>query len=51
MSGRHGNKGVISLVVPEEDMPFMPDGRPVDIMLNPLGVLYSMNFGKILQIN
>ena len=51
MSGRHGNKGVISLVVPEEDMPFMPDGRPVDIMLNPLGVPSRMNVGQILELH
>ncbi len=51
MSGRHGNKGVISLVVPEEDMPFMPDGRPVDIMLNPLGVPSRLNVGQILELH
>ena len=51
MSGRHGNKGVISLVLPEEDMPFMPDGRPVDIMLNPLGVPSRMNIGQILELH
>ncbi len=51
MSGRHGNKGVISLVLPEEDMPYMPDGRPVDIMLNPLGVPSRMNIGQILEIH
>ena len=48
---RHGNKGVISLVLPEEDMPYMPDGRPVDIMLNPLGVPSRMNIGQILEIH
>jgi len=49
MAGRHGNKGVISRIVPEEDMPFMPDGRPVDIILNPLGVPSRMNVGQILE--
>ncbi len=51
MAGRHGNKGVISLVLPAEDMPYMPDGRPVDIMLNPLGVPSRMNIGQILEIH
>ena len=51
MSGRHGNKGVISLILPEEDMPFMPDGSPVDIMLNPLGVPSRMNIGQILELH
>ncbi|MFI3260237.1 MAG: DNA-directed RNA polymerase subunit beta [bacterium] len=51
MSGRHGNKGVISLVLPAEDMPYMPDGRPVDIMLNPLGVPSRMNIGQILEVH
>ena len=51
MSGRHGNKGVISLILPEEDMPFMPDGRPVDVMLNPLGVPSRMNIGQILELH
>jgi len=51
MSGRHGNKGVISLVLPEEDMPYLPDGRPVDIMLNPLGVPSRMNIGQILEVH
>ena len=51
MSGRHGNKGVISLVLPEEDMPFTADGRPVDVMLNPLGVPSRMNIGQILEIH
>ncbi len=51
MSGRHGNKGVISLVLPSEDMPYMPDGRPVDVMLNPLGVPSRMNIGQILEIH
>ncbi|HDH11987.1 MAG TPA: DNA-directed RNA polymerase subunit beta [Nitrospirae bacterium] len=49
MAGRHGNKGVISIVVPEEDMPYMPDGTPVDIILNPLGVPSRMNVGQILE--
>ena len=51
MSGRHGNKGVISLVLPSEDMPFLPDGRPVDIMLNPQGVPSRMNIGQILELH
>ena len=51
MSGRHGNKGVISLVLPQEDMPYLPDGTPVDIMLNPQGVPSRMNFGQILEIH
>ena len=51
MAGRHGNKGVISLVVPQEDMPYMPDGTPVDIMLNPLGVPSRMNPGQILEMH
>jgi DNA-directed RNA polymerase subunit beta len=51
MSGRYGNKGVISLVLPEEDMPIMPDGRPVDVMLNPLGVPSRMNIGQILELH
>ena len=51
MSGRHGNKGVISLILPEEDMPYLPDGRPVDIMLNPLGVPSRMNIGQILELH
>ena len=49
MAGRHGNKGVIARIVPEEDMPFMADGRPVDILLNPLGVPSRMNIGQILE--
>ncbi len=49
MSGRHGNKGVISKILPEEDMPFLPDGTPIDIMLNPLGVPSRMNIGQILE--
>ncbi len=51
MAGRHGNKGVISIVVPEEDMPYLPDGTPVDIILNPLGVPSRMNVGQILEIH
>jgi len=49
LAGRHGNKGVISFVLPEEDMPFMEDGTPVDIVLNPLGVASRMNIGQILE--
>jgi len=49
MSGRHGNKGVISTILPEEDMPFLPDGTPVDIILNPLGVPSRMNIGQVLE--
>jgi DNA-directed RNA polymerase subunit beta len=49
MAGRHGNKGVIAKVVPEEDMPFMPDGTPVEIVLNPLGVPSRMNVGQVLE--
>ncbi len=51
MSGRHGNKGVISLILPQEDMPYLPDGTPVDIMLNPQGVPSRMNLGQILEIH
>ena len=51
MAGRHGNKGVISLILPEEDMPYMEDGRPVDILLNPLGVPSRMNIGQILEMH
>jgi len=51
MSGRHGNKGVVSLVLPEEDMPYLPDGRPVDIMLNPMGVPSRMNLGQLLELH
>ena len=51
MSGRHGNKGVISLILPEEDMPYMADGRPVDIILNPQGVPSRMNIGQILELH
>ena len=49
LAGRHGNKGVISKIVPEEDMPFLPDGTPVDVILNPLGVPSRMNIGQILE--
>lgn len=51
MSGRHGNKGVISRILPEADMPFMEDGTPIDIMLNPLGVPSRMNIGQILELH
>ena len=49
MAGRHGNKGIVARIVPEEDMPFLPDGTPVDIVLNPLGVPSRMNVGQILE--
>ena len=49
MAGRHGNKGVVSIIVPEEDMPYMPDGRPIEIILNPLGVPSRMNVGQVLE--
>ncbi len=49
MAGRHGNKGVVAKILPEEDMPFLPDGRPVDIVLNPLGVPSRMNIGQIME--
>ncbi len=49
MAGRHGNKGVISTIVPVEDMPYMEDGTPVDIVLNPLGVPSRMNVGQVLE--
>lgn len=51
MAGRHGNKGVISKILPEEDMPYLPDGTPVDIMLNPLGVPSRMNIGQVLELH
>lgn len=49
MAGRHGNKGVVSIVMPEEDMPFSEDGRPIDVVLNPLGVIGRMNLGQLLE--
>ena len=51
MSGRHGNKGVISRILPVEDMPYLPDGTPVDIMLNPQGVPSRMNIGQVLEVH
>ena len=51
MAGRHGNKGVVSRILPQEDMPFMPDGTPLDIVLNPLGVPSRMNIGQVLEIH
>ena len=51
MAGRHGNKGVVSRILPVEDMPFMPDGTPVDIVLNPLGVPSRMNLGQVLEVH
>ena len=51
MAGRHGNKGVVSRILPEEDLPFLPDGTPVDIVLNPLGVPSRMNVGQILEVH
>lgn len=51
MAGRHGNKGVISRILPEEDMPFLPDGTPIDVMLNPLGVPSRMNIGQVLELH
>ncbi|WP_129045352.1 DNA-directed RNA polymerase subunit beta [Companilactobacillus metriopterae] len=51
MAGRHGNKGTVSIVVPQEDMPFMPDGTPVDILLNPMGVPSRMNIGQVLDLH
>ncbi|MFR0508921.1 DNA-directed RNA polymerase subunit beta [Limosilactobacillus reuteri subsp. suis] len=51
MSGRHGNKGTVSIVVPEEDMPYMPDGTPIDIMLSPMGVPSRMNIGQLLELH
>ncbi|MBF0442247.1 MAG: DNA-directed RNA polymerase subunit beta, partial [Oligoflexales bacterium] len=51
MAGRHGNKGVVSRILPEEDMPFLEDGRPVDIVLNPLGVPSRMNVGQVLEVH
>ena len=51
MAGRHGNKGVVSMILPEEDMPFLPDGRPLDIVLNPLGIPSRMNLGQVLEVH
>ena len=51
MAGRHGNKGVVSRILPEEDMPFLPDGTPLDIVLNPLGVPSRMNIGQVLDVH
>lgn len=51
MAGRHGNKGVISRIIPQEDMPFLPDGTPVDLLLNPLGVPSRMNIGQVLEMH
>ena len=51
MAGRHGNKGVVSRVLPVEDMPYLPNGRPLDIVLNPLGVPSRMNIGQVLEIH
>ena len=51
MAGRHGNKGVVSRILPEEDMPFLPDGTPLEIVLNPLGVPSRMNIGQVLEVH
>jgi DNA-directed RNA polymerase subunit beta len=51
MAGRHGNKGVVSIILPEEDMPHLPDGTPVDMLLNPLGVPSRMNIGQVLELH
>ena len=51
MAGRHGNKGVVSRIMPQEDMPYLPDGRPLDICLNPLGVPSRMNIGQVLEVH
>ena len=51
MAGRHGNKGTVSVVIPEEDMPYMPDGTPIDIMLSPMGVPSRMNIGQVLELH
>ena len=50
MAGRHGNKGIISRILPREDMPYLPDGTPVDIVLNPLGVPSRMNVGQVFEL-
>ena len=49
LAGRHGNKGIVAVIMPEEEMPFMKDGTPIDIVLNPLGVVSRMNIGQILE--
>ena len=49
LAGRHGNKGVVSIIAPSEDMPFLPDGTPVDVVLNPVGVPSRMNIGQVLE--
>ena len=51
MAGRHGNKGVVSRILPQEDMPFLPDGTPLDLVLNPLGVPSRMNIGQVLEVH
>ncbi|MGE9134258.1 DNA-directed RNA polymerase subunit beta, partial [Lacticaseibacillus paracasei] len=51
MAGRHGNKGTVSVVIPQEDMPYMPDGTPIDIMLSPMGVPSRMNIGQVLELH
>ena len=51
MAGRHGNKGVISRILPEEDMPFLKDGQSLQVMLNPLGVPSRMNIGQVLEVH
>ena len=51
MAGRHGNKGVVARILPEEDMPFLPDGTPVEVVLNPLGVPSRMNIGQVLEVH
>ena len=51
MAGRHGNKGVVSRILPREDMPYLPDGTPLDIVLNPLGVPSRMNIGQMLEVH
>ena len=51
MAGRHGNKGVISRILPEEDMPFLENGQPLQVMLNPLGVPSRMNVGQVLEVH